>query len=91
MRGPETQSSRSGRGARAGPGEGQRGRGLSLQDDQGDDIADVLDQLHAGVVTGSSGENMIRAEIATCAEAWRRALDRAVAGGMLPGWPRPAV
>jgi hypothetical protein len=28
-----------------GPG---RGRGLSLQDDQGDEIADVLDQLHAG-------------------------------------------
>ena len=110
MRGPETQSSRSGRGSRAGPGEGQRGRGLSLQDDQGDDIADVLDQLHAGgwnvgdtafhdvkdggqvwVVTGSNGENMIRAESATCAEAWRRALDRAAAGGMLPGWPRPAV
>jgi hypothetical protein len=48
MRGPETKSSRPGRGARAGTGEGQRGRGLSLQDDQGDEIADVLDQLHAG-------------------------------------------
>jgi hypothetical protein len=90
-------------------GEGQRGRGLSLQDDQGDEIADVLDQLHAGgwnvgdtaffdvedggqvwVVTGSNGENMIRAEGATCAEAWRHTLNRASAVGRLPGWPRPA-
>jgi hypothetical protein len=94
---------------RAGPGEGQRGRGLSLQDDQGDDIAAALDRLHAGgcsigdtaffvevgglvhVVTGTNGENMIRAEGATCAEAWRRALDRAAAVGILPGRPRPAM
>ena len=106
MRGPETQSSRSGRGSRAGPGEGQRGRGLSLQDDQGDEITDVLDQLHADgwnvgdtaffdvedggpvwVVAGTNGENMIRAEGATCAEAWRRALDLAAAGEMLR-WSR---
>jgi hypothetical protein len=38
-----------------------------------------------------NGENMIRAAGATCVEAWRRALDRVAAGGMLLGWPRPAV
>jgi hypothetical protein len=67
------------------------GAGLSLQDDQVDEIADVLDQLHAGgwnvgdtaffdvedggpvwVVTGTNGENMIRAEGATCVEAGAR-------------------
>jgi hypothetical protein len=55
--------------------------------DQGDNIADALDRLHAGgwnvgdtaffveggglvhVVTGSDGENMIRAKGATCSEA----------------------
>ena len=37
------------------------------------------------MVTGTNGENMIRAEGATCAEAWRRALDQATAVGMLPG------
>ena len=42
------------------------------------------------VVIGSNGENMIRAEGATCREAWRRALDQAAAVGMLPGRPRPA-
>jgi hypothetical protein len=47
VRGPETQSSRPGRGARVGTGEGQRGKRLSLQDDQGAEIADVLGQLHA--------------------------------------------
>ncbi len=31
--------------ARVGVGEGQRGRGLSLQDDQGDEIAAALDRL----------------------------------------------
>ena len=42
------------------------------------------------VVIGSNGENQIRAEGATCREAWRRALDHAAEVGMLPGWPRPA-
>jgi hypothetical protein len=54
--------------------------------DQSDNIADSLDRLHAGgwsiggavfhdIETGTNGENMIRAEGATGAEAWRRALD----------------
>jgi hypothetical protein len=57
-----------------------------MRDDQGDDITDALDRLHAGgwsigdtafhdiengrvvwVVSGTNGENMIRAEVAT----WR--------------------
>jgi hypothetical protein len=42
------------------------------------------------VVIGSNGENQIRAEGATCREAWRRALDQAAEVGMLPGRPRPA-
>jgi hypothetical protein len=42
------------------------------------------------VISGTNGENMIRAEDATCSEAWRRALDQAAAVGMLPGRPRPA-
>jgi hypothetical protein len=69
-------------------GEGQRVRGLALQDDQDDEITAVLDRLHVGgwsvgdtafhdvdrggiihVVIGSNGENMIRAEGATCREA----------------------
>jgi hypothetical protein len=80
-----------------------------MQDDQGDEIAAALDQLHVGgwsvgdtafhdvdrggiihVVIGSNGENRIRAEGATCREAWRRALDQAAEVGMLPGRPRPA-
>jgi hypothetical protein len=40
------------------------------------------------VVIGSNGENQIRAEGATCREAWHRALDQAAAVGMLPGRPR---
>ncbi len=78
--------------------------------DQGDDIADALERLHAAgwsigdtaffdverggivhVVIGSNGENQIRAEGKTVAEAWRRALDQAGAVGMLPGGPRPAL
>jgi len=43
------------------------------------------------VVTGSNGKNMIRAEGATCSEAWRHTLDRVSAVGMLPGRPWPAV
>jgi hypothetical protein len=52
---------------------------------------DVEDGGPVWVVAGTNGENMIRAEGATSAETWRRALDRAAVGGMLPGWPRPAV
>jgi hypothetical protein len=36
-------------------------------------------------VIGPNGENRIRAEGTTCAEAWRRALDQAPAVGLLPG------
>ena len=43
------------------------------------------------VVNGSNGENPIRAEGKTTAEAWRRALDQAGAVGMLPGGPRPVL
>jgi hypothetical protein len=72
----------------------EQGKGVSMRDDQGDNITDAIDRLHAGgwsvgdtaffdvedgcpvwVVTGTNGENMIRAEGATCREAWRRALD----------------
>ncbi|MBV8606273.1 MAG: hypothetical protein JO034_02280 [Singulisphaera sp.] len=91
------------------PGGAGQGQGALLQDDQGDEVADVLDRLHVGgwnvggttffdiedggpvwVVTGTNGENTIRAEGATCAEVWRHPLDRASADGILPGWPRPA-
>jgi hypothetical protein len=44
------------------------------------------------LVTGSNGENRIRAEGATRAEAWHRAVEQAVAVGMLrrsPGTTRP--
>ena len=36
---------------------------------------DVEDGGQVWVVTGTNGENMIRADGATCSEAWRRALD----------------
>jgi hypothetical protein len=51
---------------------------------------DVENGGQVWVVTGSNGENMIRAEGAMGAEAWRRALDQAAAVGMLPGHPRPS-
>jgi hypothetical protein len=43
------------------------------------------------VVTGSNGENQIRAEGETAAEAWYRALGQAAEVGMLEGWPKPAI
>jgi hypothetical protein len=43
------------------------------------------------VVIGSISENQIQSEGATCAGVCCRALDQAAVGGMLPGWPRPAV
>jgi hypothetical protein len=52
-------------------------------------VGDVLVWL----VTGSNGENMIRAEGATRAEAWHRAVEQAAAVGMLrrrPGTTRPS-
>jgi hypothetical protein len=39
---------------------------------------------------GSNGENRIRVEGASPAEAWHRALEAAATCGMLEGWPRPA-
>jgi hypothetical protein len=42
------------------------------------------------VISGTNGENQIRAEGATRPKAWRRALDQAAAVSMLPGRPRPA-
>jgi hypothetical protein len=36
---------------------------------------DVEHNDQVGMVTGTNGENMIRAEGATCREAWQRALD----------------
>jgi hypothetical protein len=41
-------------------------------------------------VDGSNGENELRVEGATPAEAWHRAVEAAAACGMLEGWPRPA-
>jgi hypothetical protein len=41
-------------------------------------------------VDGANGENRIRVEGATPAEAWRRAVEAAAACGMLADWPRPA-
>jgi hypothetical protein len=44
------------------------------------------------LVTGSNNENMIRAEGATRAEAWHRAVEQAAAVGVLrrrPGTTRP--
>jgi hypothetical protein len=44
------------------------------------------------LVTGSNGENLIRGEGATGAEAWHRAVEQAAAVGMLsrrPGMARP--
>ena len=38
---------------------------------------DVEDGGQVWVVTGTNGENRIRAEGATCAKAWRRVLDQA--------------
>jgi hypothetical protein len=43
------------------------------------------------VVLGSDGENAIRAEGKSTAEAWRSALSQAAAVGTLPEWPRSAV
>ena len=40
-------------------------------------------------VDGSNGENRIRVEGSTPAEAWHRAVLAAVACGMLADWPRP--
>jgi hypothetical protein len=40
-------------------------------------------------VDGSNGENEIRVEGATPAEAWHRAVEAAAACGMLTDWPRP--
>jgi hypothetical protein len=82
-----------------------------MLDDQGDNIAETLNRLHAGgwsigdtafydverdgqvwVVTGTNGENMIRAEGATCREAWWRALDsRASDARWLTLHPRQGV
>jgi hypothetical protein len=43
------------------------------------------------VVLGSNGENRIRAERETAAEAWCRALGQAAEVGMLAGRPRLAM
>jgi hypothetical protein len=40
-------------------------------------------------VDGSNGENRLRVEGATPAEAWWRAVEAAAAVGMLTDWPRP--
>jgi hypothetical protein len=40
-------------------------------------------------VDGSNGENRLRVEGATPAEAWWRAVEAAAAAGMLADWPRP--
>jgi hypothetical protein len=37
---------------------------------------DAEDGGQVWVVTGTNGENMIRADGATCSEAWRRAIDQ---------------
>lgn len=50
---------------------------------------DVEDGGQVWVVTGTNGENRIRAEGATRRAAWRRALDQAPVVGMLPGGPGP--
>jgi hypothetical protein len=41
-------------------------------------------------VDGRQGENQIRVEGSTPAEAWHRAVEAAAACGMLADWPRPA-
>src|SRR5512135_131090 len=41
------------------------------------------------IVLGRRGSDLLMVSDATCAEAWRRALDQAAEVGMLPGWPRP--
>jgi hypothetical protein len=45
------------------------------------------------LVSGRSGENVIKAEGPTRAAAWRVAVDQARAVGMLPGWrvPQPGM
>jgi hypothetical protein len=40
-------------------------------------------------VDGSNGENRLRVEGSTSAEAWHRAVLAAAACGMLTDWPRP--
>jgi hypothetical protein len=40
------------------------------------------------LVIGSNGENQIRAEGQTDREAWYRAIEQAIAVGMLAGWSR---
>jgi len=40
-------------------------------------------------VDGSNGENKLRVESSTPAEAWFRAVEAAAAVGMLADWPRP--
>lgn len=55
----------------------------------GDAALAGLDGRRTWIVSGSNGENLIRAEGATEAEAWRQALEQARAVGMLdrpPGW-----
>ena len=41
-------------------------------------------------VDGSNGENRIRVQGSTPAEAWHRTVEAAAACGMLADWPRPA-
>jgi hypothetical protein len=43
------------------------------------------------VIIGTNGENQIRAEGETAAEAWYRALGQAAEVGMLPDWQRSAA
>jgi hypothetical protein len=40
-------------------------------------------------VDGSNGENRLKVEGSTPAEAWHRAVEAAAAVGMLADWPRP--
>jgi hypothetical protein len=41
-------------------------------------------------VDGSNGENRLKVDGATPAEAWHRAVEAAAACGMLSDWPRPS-
>jgi hypothetical protein len=53
-------------------------------------VGDAAFVIEAGtlvwLVSGTNGENVIRAEGPTQAEAWRKACDQARAVGMLAGW-----
>ena len=63
---------------------------LKLLDAAGWSVGDTAFVTEAGaqvwLVSDRNGENVIRAEGAAQAAAWRAACDQARAVGMLPGW-----